>query len=77
MAIRKKTKVKARGRRKNAPISKAARKTRKIIKKRAKKGSRPASPKKTRTTAKTERQLVNEPLKRSGSHPTALRNRFL
>jgi hypothetical protein len=54
MAIRKKTKVKARGKRKKAPISKAARKTRKIIKKRAKKASpRPASPKKTRTTTKS------------------------
>jgi hypothetical protein len=54
MAIRKKTKVKARGRRKKAPIRKAARKTRKIIKKRAKKASPPpVSPKKARPTAKT------------------------
>jgi hypothetical protein len=54
MAIKKKTKVKARGKRKKAPIRKAARKTRKIIKKRAKKASpRPVSPKKARPTAKT------------------------
>jgi hypothetical protein len=54
MAIRKKTKAKARGKRKKAPIRKAARKTRKIIKKRAKKASpRPVSPKKARPTAKT------------------------
>ena len=54
MAIRKKTKVKARGKRKKAPIRKAAIKSRKIIKKRAKKPSpRPVSPKKARPTAKT------------------------
>jgi hypothetical protein len=54
MAIRKKSKVKARGKRKNAPISKAASKTRKIIKKRAKKASpRPVSTKKTKPPAKT------------------------
>jgi len=54
MAIRRKAKAKARGKRKKAPITKAARKTRKTIKKRAKKASpRPASPKKARPTAKT------------------------
>jgi hypothetical protein len=73
MATRKKTKVKARGKRKKAPIRKAARKTRKIIKKRAKKASvRPVSPKKARPTAQTAgKGSVNEPLKRSGPHPTA------
>jgi hypothetical protein len=54
MAIRRKTKAKARGKRKKVPITKAARKTRKTIKKRGKKPSpRPAPPKKATPTAKT------------------------
>jgi hypothetical protein len=54
MVIRRKTKAKARGKRKKVPIIKVARKTRKTIKKRAKKPSlQPAPPKKARPTAKT------------------------
>jgi hypothetical protein len=57
MAIRRKAKAKARGKRKKVPIAKAARKTRKTINKRAKKPSpRPAPPKKTRPTAKNARK---------------------
>jgi hypothetical protein len=54
MAITRKAKAKVKGKRKKVPITKAARKTRKTIKKRAKKPSpRPAPPKKARPTAKT------------------------
>ena len=57
MATRRKAKGKPRGKRKKVPIAKVARKTRKTIKKRAKKPSpRPAPPKKARSTAKTARK---------------------
>jgi hypothetical protein len=70
MEIRRKTKAKARGKRKKVPITKAARKTRKTIKKRAKKPSpRPAPPKKARPTAKT----ASKPKSVSKRAPEAVR----
>jgi hypothetical protein len=54
MAIKRKTKAKARRKRKKAPVTKASRKIRKTSKKRAKKPSpRPTPPKKPRPTSKT------------------------
>jgi hypothetical protein len=74
MAIRRKT----RGKRKKVPITKAARKTRKKIKKRAKKLSpRPAPPKKARptaTTASKPKSGENEPRKRLGRRRAAPHN---
>jgi hypothetical protein len=70
MAIRRKTKAKARAKRKKVPITKAARKSRKTIKKRAKKPSpRPAPPKKARPTAKT----ASKPKSVSKRAPEAVR----